>query len=76
LTGSPSVSWTGLASSFDGSLLAGTVWNDFIYVSSQSSTTTGATGYLSGTQHSAIELIYVGNNNFLPVNHEGTIRAY
>ena len=47
-----------------------------IYVSSQSSTTTGTAGYLTGPQHSAIELIYVGNNLFLPLSHEGTIRAY
>ena len=44
--------------------------------SSQSSTTTGTTGYLIGSQHSAIELIYAGNNLFLPLSHEGTIRAY
>ena len=50
--------------------------NSGIYVSSQSSTTAGATGYLIGPQHSAIELIYVGNGMFLPLSHEGTIRAY
>jgi len=37
---------------------------------------TGATGYLSGEPHSAIELIYTGNGIFLPLNHEGTVRAY
>jgi hypothetical protein len=47
-----------------------------IYISSQASTTTGTGGYLIGQQHSAIELIYAGNNLFLPLNHEGSIRAY
>jgi hypothetical protein len=47
-----------------------------ICVSSQAGTTTGTAGYLFGAQHTAIELMYVGNNLFLPLNHEGTIRAY
>jgi hypothetical protein len=68
--------WSGLACSADGSLLAATVHGGGIYLSSQNSTTAGANGYLFGTQHSAIELIYTGNGTFLPLNHEGTIRAY
>ncbi len=72
----PNVSWTGIASSADGSQLVAVNSGSYIYKSSQASTTTGAAGYLSGPQHSAIELIYVGNNLFLPLNHEGTIRAY
>jgi hypothetical protein len=74
--GAPSASWTGIASSADGSQFAAVAYDGDIYVSSQSSTTTGTAGYLSGAQHSAIELIYVGNSLFLPLNHEGTIRAY
>jgi hypothetical protein len=74
--GAPTVSWSAIASSADGSQLAATVYGGNIYVSSQSSTTTGLAGYLSGPQHSAIELIYTGNNLFLPLSHEGTIRAY
>ena len=74
--GAPTVSWAAIASSADGSQLAAAVFGGNIYVSSQSSTTTGTTGYLAGSQHSALELIYVGNNLFLPLNHEGTIRAY
>ena len=74
-------SWSSVASSADGSQLAATATtygtgSSGIYVSSQSSTTTGTAGYLIGPQHSAIELIYVGNNLFLPLSHEGTIRAY
>jgi photosystem II stability/assembly factor-like uncharacterized protein len=74
--GAPSLLWSDVASSADGSLLAATVYGGDIYVSSQSSTTTGAAGYLSGAQHSTIELIYAATNLFLPLNHEGTIRAY
>ncbi len=74
--GAPTASWADIASSADGSLLAAVVYGGYIYVSSQSSTTTGTAGYLIGPQHSAIELIYAGNNLFLPLSHEGAIRAY
>jgi len=77
--GAPSAAWSSVASSADGSQLAATATtygSSGIYVSSQSSTTTGVTGYLIGSQHGAIELIYAGNNLFLPLSHEGTIRAY
>jgi hypothetical protein len=74
--GLPTASWTGAACSADGSKLVLVANGDRIYTSSQGSTTTGTTGYLTGSQHSAIELIYTGNNLFLPLSHEGTIRAY
>src|SRR5882724_3137395 len=73
--GVPKTFWSGIASSADGSVLAATVYGGGIYVSSQNSTTAGTAGYLIGGQHSAIELIYTGSGNFLPLNHEGTIRA-
>jgi hypothetical protein len=76
LAGAPTGSWAAIAASADGSQLAAAVYGGKIYVSSQSSTTTGTAGYLIGSQHSAIELIYAGNNLFLPLSHEGTIRAY
>ncbi len=68
--------WTGAACSADGSKIVLVANGSQIYVSSQSSSTTGTAGYLTGSQHSAIELIYAGNNLFLPLSHEGTIRAY
>jgi hypothetical protein len=74
--GLPLASWTGAACSADGSKLVLVASGDKIYTSSLGNTTTGATGYLIGSQHSAIELIYTGNNLFLPLSHEGTIRAY
>src|ERR1035437_5991096 len=76
LAGAPHVSWAAIAASADCSQLAAAVYGGNIYISSQSSTTTGTAGYLIGSQHSAIELIYAGNNLFLPLSHEGTIRAY
>jgi hypothetical protein len=74
--GLPAASWTGVACSADGSRLVLVANVDRIYTSSQGGTTTGTAGYLIGPQHSAIELIYTGNNLFLPLSHEGTIRAY
>jgi hypothetical protein len=75
-SGLPAASWTGAACSADGSKLVLVASGSQIYTSSQGSTTTGTAGYLVGPQHSAIELIYAGNNLFLPLSHEGTIRAY
>jgi hypothetical protein len=76
LAGAPVASWSAIASSADGSVLAATAYQGDVYVSSQSSTTTGTNGYLFGAQHSVIELLYVGNNQFLPLSSEGTVRAY
>ena len=46
-----------------------------IYISSNA-TTTGATGYLTGSQYSSIELQYVGSGQFIPISHEGSFTAY
>jgi hypothetical protein len=74
--GAPGANWAGVASSADGSKLVAVVNSGQIYTSSQGNTTPGVLGYLVGQQHSAIELIFAGNNLFLPLSHEGTIRAY
>jgi len=77
--GAPATSWTGIASSADGSQLVAVAnpgGGSFIYLSSQFSTTTGTNGYAAGSQQTAIELLYVGNGLFLPLSQEGTIRAY
>jgi hypothetical protein len=39
-------------------------------------TTVGTSGYLIGTQSSAVELQYIGNNQFMPVGSAGNIWAY
>jgi len=74
--GLPTASWTGVASSADGSKLVLVANGNQIYTSSQGSTTTGTAGYLRGARLTAIELEYVGNGIFIPLSHEGTIRAY
>jgi hypothetical protein len=66
----------GVACSADGTKLVLVANGGQIYTSSQGSTTAGATGYLSGTRLTAIELEYVGNGIFMPLSHEGTLRAY
>jgi hypothetical protein len=38
-------------------------------------TTVGTSGYLTGGQGAAIELQYIGNSQFLPLKHEGSISA-
>ncbi len=75
-TSSTNASWSCIASSANGSKLVAAVNGGFIYTSSQGSTTTGNTGYLFGAQQSAIEVDYAGNGIFIPLSHEGTIRAH
>ena len=67
--------WYSVACSADGTRLVGVVAGGQIYTSIPS-TTLGAAGYLTGGQYGAIELQYVGNGQFLPLGHEGTILAY
>jgi hypothetical protein len=74
--GLPTSAWSGVACSADGTKLVLVANSGQIYTSSQVSTTYGTAGYLSGTRLTAIELEYVGNGIFIPLSHEGTIRAY
>jgi photosystem II stability/assembly factor-like uncharacterized protein len=75
-TGAPTADWAGVAMSADGSQIVAVPDGGFVYISSLTSTTTGTAGYLSGARLTAIELEYVGNGIFIPLSHEGTIRAY
>jgi photosystem II stability/assembly factor-like uncharacterized protein len=75
-TGAPNADWAGVAMSADGSQIVAVPDPGFVYISSQASTTTGTSGSVRGAQHTALELQYVGNGLFLPLSHEGTIRAY
>jgi len=76
-SGATNAQWTAVASSADGSKLVAAASDGNLWTSSQGSTTTsGTSGYLVGGALSALELQYVGNGLFLPLNHEGTIRAY
>jgi hypothetical protein len=72
----PVQQWSGVACSSDGSKLVLVANTGQIYTSSQGSTTTGTAGYLRGARLTAIELEYVGSGIFIPLSHEGTIRAY
>ena len=67
--------WQSIASSADGFRLAAVVNGGRIYTSSPN-TTPGTAGYLSGSQGTAIELQYIGNGQFLPLSHEGTMTAF
>ena len=77
------VSWDCTALSANGNLLAAGVYNStsgYIYISeaasqsgTASSTTTGTSGYISGSQGSSVELQYIGNGVFMPISSTGTI---
>jgi FG-GAP-like repeat len=67
--------WSSVASSADGIKLAAAVYGGQIYTSIPG-TTLGASGYLTGGQYTAVELQYIGNGQFVPLSHEGTILAY
>ena len=64
--------WRSVASSADGSKLVAVANNGQIYTSHPNSTP-GTAGSVTGGQSTAVELQYIGNNQFLPLSHEGTI---
>ena len=68
-----SYGWKCAAVSQDGSTAVAAATSQPLYVYSKSSTTTGTTGYLSGTFQSAVELQYIGNGVFMPISHMGNI---
>jgi hypothetical protein len=68
-------SYTGAASSSDGSTLAATALANGIFVSSKANTTIGVGGQLVGARLAAVELQHVGNGVFIPLSSAGTIRA-
>jgi hypothetical protein len=81
-TNTTSAAWTGVASSSDGSKAAAVINNSLTsgnlgifgsQAGSVSASTTGTAGYISGAQASAVELQYIGNNQFMPVSFYGTI---
>jgi hypothetical protein len=77
-TGTTNLTWNCIGSSADGSKLAAGVNSGGIYyaqISLQPKTTTGTNGFISGIQGAAVELQYIGNNQFMPVSSAGTIWA-
>jgi photosystem II stability/assembly factor-like uncharacterized protein len=70
--------WTAVCWAADGSKAAATVNNVGIYystVGTQNTSTTGTNGCISGAQGSAVELQYIGNNQWMPASSTGTIWA-
>ena len=71
--------WFAVASSADGLKLVaaeyGSGGGGRLYTSSVG-VTPGAAGYLTGAQGSAIQLQYLGNNQFMPLSSSGAISAY
>jgi len=72
--------WYSITSSSDGGKLAATIDGGGIYTAQSSSqittTTVGTNGYITGGQGTAVELQYIGNNQFMPVSSAGTIWAH
>jgi photosystem II stability/assembly factor-like uncharacterized protein len=67
--------WYPVASSADGSKLIAGVDIGLIYTVNQN-TTPGVGGYLTGAQFTAVELQYIGNGQFIPLSHAGTISIF
>jgi photosystem II stability/assembly factor-like uncharacterized protein len=67
--------WTCVTCTPDGNKLMAAVNSGAIYISSPVSTP-GTAGYLLGPQNTAVELQYIGNNQFLPISVTGTVTAY
>ena len=77
-SGTPGKTWNCVASSSDGGTLAAGVFGGGLYslqASFQTTTTQGTNGSLSGVQGSAVELQYIGNNQFMPVSSAGILWA-
>jgi len=80
--GEPNASWYAITSSGDGNKLAAAINSTIsggIYTmqaSSQTVTTAGTTGGLTGGQGTAVELQYIGNNLFMPVSSAGNLWAF
>lgn len=63
--------WSAIASSGDGSRLVAAVSSGEIY-NSVAATTPGASGSLAGTQYSNVQLQYIGNGQWMPLNFTGS----
>jgi len=80
LAGTASQPWSAITGSSDGGQLAAAVnkTTGNIYYSGSSTQTitlTGTNGVLSGSQGSAVELLYIGNGQFMPVSSSGILWA-
>jgi hypothetical protein len=71
-----SSSGTTLAAGIDNATTAGGIYTSEASTQTATSTTAGTSGYLLGSQGSAVELQYIGNNQFMPVSYSGSIWAH
>jgi hypothetical protein len=65
-----------VASSADGAKLATCVYGGYVYCAQatiQTSSTVGTGGWIAGGANAAMELIYAGNGQFLPLSFVGTV---
>ena len=66
--------WNDVAVSGDGTkFFAVASGPDNIYLGFPGTTVPGIFGYLSGAPSASIELLYIGNNQFLPISFTGTV---
>jgi photosystem II stability/assembly factor-like uncharacterized protein len=78
MNSSTNLAWSALAASDDGTRLAAAVLNasgGIYYASPTSPSVTGTNSFITGSQGSAVELQYIGNNQFMPVSSTGSIWA-
>lgn len=73
--------WRSIACSADGSKVVAVYSGNLggAYTSTpgtQTTTTTGTSGSLTGSSLSAVELQYIGNNGFIQISHQGSITAH
>ena len=76
LAGSTNAAWSGLAASDDGTKLAGCVntGSGGIFYSTASAQSVNSTNtFITGSQGTAVELQYIGNNQFMPVSSAGSL---
>lgn len=74
-THSPTTNWWSIATSSDGTKLAAGPRTGYLHVSGPSVNVT-TTGYITGGQGSAVELLSVGDGRFVPISFMGQIFAY
>jgi hypothetical protein len=70
----PPLNWRGIAASATGNFYANEIATGIWQL--KISTSAGTNGYLTGGPNTAVELQYIGNGQFLPINHEGTLLTY
>jgi hypothetical protein len=74
-TSAPNSYWSCVASSSDGTKLVAADLSGGIWAI-HTATTPGSAGYVVGGLNTTIELMYIGNGQFIPLSHQGAITCY